>query len=360
MTRRRFVVGVATALAVTAASALLGGCASTDTRAADAAEDAVRPTTTTAATPTTVSPTTTTTTTRPGVPCVQGRNETFSFAPSGPPPPPGVMPPGSRMAAILSAKKIKVGVDDSSLFLSSRDENGKLVGLEPELARSIARAIFGDVPDINSMIDFIPVTTEEKFKVLGPEQPPTVDIMISVATMACDRWQQYNFSSPYFDAFQQLAVPTGSKIEGQADLGGKRVCVTSPSSSRNLLDRLNKATGAGIKIVPVPARSVCLIKVQNGDVDAIVLPSSIMAGLVFQDELGLHGFDTPMTEADGKPSTNSYGIVTNKNDVELTRFLNSLLDQWRNDGTLQRLQDDALRDTSLRTDVPTANYWPSS
>jgi polar amino acid transport system substrate-binding protein len=358
VTRR--VVTSATAGGLLALSALLVGCATPNTGPSDAAIDAVRPTvtTTTASPPATVSPTTTTTTTRPGVPCVQGQNETSSFAPSGPPPPPGVMPSGSRMAAIQAAGSLRVGVDDTSPFLSSRNEEGKPVGLEAELARWIARAIFGDVADIDTVIDFIPVTTEEKFGVLN-DPTPTVDLMISVATMACDRWQNYNFSSPYFSAYQQLAVPEGSPITSQADLRGKRVCVTQPSSSYNLLARLNDKVGAGIEIVPVPTRPKCLIKLQDGDVDAIVLPSSIMAGLAFQDQLALHRIDTPMRDFDGTESSNTYGVVTNKRDVELTRFINALLEQWRANGSLGALQREQLQGF-LPTVVPPAQYWPAS
>ena len=93
MTRRRIAASAA-AGGLLALSALFAGCASPDTNASDAAIEAVRPTTTTTAlpAPSTVSPTTTTTTTRVGVPCVQGQNETSSFAP-----PQTVSPSASRI-----------------------------------------------------------------------------------------------------------------------------------------------------------------------------------------------------------------------------------------------------------------------
>jgi len=264
------------------------------------------------------------------------------------------MPPGSKMAAILQKGHIDVGVDDTSPFLATRGDDGTYTGFEVDLAREIARAIFGDISNIDTTINFIPVTTEKKFSVLdGPDR--AVDITISVATMSCDRWQRYNLSSPYYQAFQQLAVPAGSSITGQADLSGKRVCVTKPSSSFNLLDDLNMH-GAKIDVVPVPTRPKCLIKLQDGEVDAIVLPSSIMAGLAFQDPLTVHRFETPMHDAQNNPSLNTYGVVTNRDDVELTRFINGVLDQLRARGRLKELQDKDLQ-PYLPVAIPPVKYW---
>ena len=329
MTARRMCVGALAAVALTTS---LAGCASTNDVASKTSTRVVRPPASTGPPPTNSATTTTTGPQR----CVTGQ-ELQSFAPTGPPPPPGAMPPGTRLDTILNKEgRLKVGVDETSPFFSSKNtDTGRFEGLEADLARAIARAIFGDVDDIDTKIDFVTVTTEQKFAVV---EEGTVDLMISVPTMSCDRWNRgFNFSAPYYEAFQQLLLPEGSAITSQADLSGKRVCVTSPSSSLTLLEGLNKA-GAKIRIVEVPIRPACLIKLQDGKVDAVVLPSSIVAGLRHQDET-LHALATPVNDASGKPSTNTYGVVSHEDFPELTLFVNALLERWRADGTLQRLLD---------------------
>jgi polar amino acid transport system substrate-binding protein len=335
MTRRHATLGALTASAL--AALCLTACASPDDAPSRAAVEGVRPAAVTTP-PSSAAPTATTTS---GPKRCEDGQDTLSFRPSGPPPPPGAMPTGSYMATIRNHGFLKVGVDETTLFFSARNpDTGELEGFEDDLARAIAGAIFGGP----SKIKFVTVTTEQKFGVVTNDDPATnVDMTISVASMECKRWNAgYDFSSPYYQAFQQIVVPEGSSINGQADLGGKRVCVTSPSSSKDLLDGLNAhATGNKINIVPVPTRPRCLIKLQNGKVDAIVLPSSIQAGILAQDPT-LHAIATPMTDFTGKPSTNTYGVVTDPRHPELMLFVNALLERWRADGTLQAMVDDNL------------------
>ena len=323
------------ALAVSALAAVgLAACAASDDASSRAAVEAVEPAAATAPPSTSVAPATTV----PGPSRCAAGQDTISFRPHDAPPPPGAMPAGSQMATILNRGFLKVGVDETTMFVSAKNPDSlQLEGLEVDLARALAGAIFGNP----SKIKFVTVTTEQKFGVVTSDDPDTnVDMTISVASMECKRWNAgLDFSSPYYQAFQQLVVPEGSTIRSQADLAGRRVCVTTPSSSENLLDDLNGHTsGEKIHVAPVPTRPRCLIKLQNGKVDAIVLPSSIQAGMLAQDPT-LHALPTPMTDSTGKESTNTYGVVTNPKHPELVLFVNALLERWRDDGTLQAMVD---------------------
>jgi polar amino acid transport system substrate-binding protein len=338
---RAALVGTAAALA-----AALTGCASTTTGASDTAISAVSPTTTTSPPPT-APPTTTTTLVPPA--CRKDVSDVRSYRPFGPPPLPGSMPAGSRMAQIVNDGTLRVGVDETTPYFSMIGEDGHFVGYEVELVRAVARAIFGDVPNIDSKITFVSVTTEEKFEVKQLD----LDMVVSVATMSCSRWydEQTNrngvlFSSPYYSTTQQIVVRDGSPITNQNDLVGKRVCVTTtaggPSSSQTLLRGLNDAyKNDKIHIVKVFTRPECLIKLQDGKVDAFVLPASIAAGLIDQDTT-VHALQTDVFDSEHKRSTSTYGIVLNPEHPDLMRFVNSLLAQWHDDGSLARWQSDNL------------------
>jgi polar amino acid transport system substrate-binding protein len=349
MTPRRL-TRTAGAVALAALTASLAACAATNTTASDRAIGVVSPTTSTSAsqaerTASTAPPTSTAT--RPDQ-CV---GQVLSYRHDGPLPSPGAMPPDSTMDRISKRQppRLIVGVDENSPFLSEWDPiEGRFVGLEADLAREIARSIFGNVDSIQ----FVTVTTEEKFEVVKNKD---VDLMISVPTMTCDRWNEgVNFSIPYWDAYQQIAVLEGSSIKGQSDLSGKHVCVTEPSSSLNLLDDLNNNAAARIHIVRVPTRPACLIKLEDGDVDAIVLPSSIIAGLADQDPT-LVPIETPMRSSKNVESRNTYGIVTNPDQRDLTRFVNAVLEQLRANGRLEQILETNLPETISR-EIPTGGY----
>ena len=319
-----------------AAGLVTAGCASTSRAASDRATKAIG----TRATTTTAAPTgpTTTSTTLPN-PC-QKDAPTRSYQPS-PLPPSGIAPSGAWADTIRSNERLRVGVDENTYYFSFKDPlTGKITGFEADLARAIAQRIFPEVAakDIDTKIKFVTVTTDEKFNVV---QDDVVDLTIDVATIGCSRWGLVDFSSPYYDARQALMVrDDDTQIRGQEDLGGKRVCVTSPSSSDTFVSKLSDTFVSQklpkVQIVRAKTRTECLTRLQENSVDAIVLPSSIQAGLLVQDPdmqlVGtLHGFPDA-------PVENIYGIAVSKKNRDLTRFVNALLEQWRRDDTLAGLQ----------------------
>ena len=339
MSARRTTSLVSATLAVSLMLAA-AGCASTSNAASKQATDAVSPPTTTVA----PAPTTT----RPPWPGCIAADPTRSFRPKDPLPAPGQMPAGSTMASILEKKGyLTVGVDENTLFFSSRDpRDNKITGFEAELAHRIAAAIFGDPEKIK----FVTVTTAEKFKVVKDH---AVDLTIDVATVNCDRWNDVDFTTSYYEAFQQLMVRGDSPIKGQADLANKRVCVTSPSSSETFVTKYIPTA----KIKRVITRTECLTRLQENKVDAIVLPSSIQAGLFVQDP-NMTLFKDALVDDKGVPSTNTYSIAVPKqfpNDPDFARFVNGLLERWRGDGTLDRLQQQYLPPNLQRT-TPEPSY----
>src|SRR5438876_615153 len=101
-----------------------------------------------------------------------------------PTPAPGQMPPGTFMRTIFDRGRIIVGVDENTKYFSYRDPiSGAIVGFEPDLAREIARAIFGDP----SKVAFVSVVTDQKVPFV---EDGLVDATISVVSASCDRWQQ--------------------------------------------------------------------------------------------------------------------------------------------------------------------------
>jgi polar amino acid transport system substrate-binding protein len=336
--RRAVPLAALTLAAVLAATA----CASTSRFASERSIEAVE-----AATTTTVPATgpTTTTTTLPN-PC-RKEDPYRSFRPS-PLPPRGQLPTGTWADDIRSRTYLRVGVDENTRFFSFKDPStGRITGFEADIAREIARAIFGDVDDIDEKIKFVTVTTSQKFDVVTENK---VDLTIDVATIGCGRWGFVDFSTPYYEAFQQLMVRGDSMIKSQSDLAGKRVCVTSPSSSRDFVEQ-NIRT-ATIEIGDT--RTECLTKLQENEVDAIVLPSSIQAGLSTQDP-DMDLLPGALLTSTGELATNTYGIAVNKSNPELTRFVNALLEQWRRDRTLEQLQLDNFP-SELLEPTPQARY----
>ncbi|RZL78449.1 MAG: glutamate ABC transporter substrate-binding protein [Rhodococcus sp. (in: high G+C Gram-positive bacteria)] len=234
---------------------------------------------------------------------------------------PDTAPPGSALAAIVARGRLIVGTDQNTNLLSFRDpKTGTLQGFDIDLAREIARDLFGDP----SKVEFRLLTSAGRFEALENND---VDLVVHATSITCERAARVGFSTVYFEAFQRLLVPEGSDISSPADLAGKRVCTFIDTTSLATIQRVAPAA----TIVGVPDWDDCLTTLQLGQADVASTDNSILAGLAAQDpNLDIVG---PNLELE------PYGVVANKSHDDLVRFVNGTLERMRADGTWIRLYD---------------------
>jgi len=250
--------------------------------------------------------------------------------------PTGVMPAGSFMADIQARGRLIVGVDQNTLQFGYRHPiTGDLEGLDIELLREIARAIWPTEVDIDERITFKALTTAERIPAVipgdEPRRVPLVHLVASLITVTCERDRDVAFSAVYYLAHQRFLVRRDSPIERASDLAGKRVCATAGSTS---LDNLEWIVPAA-KPVPVAARTDCLVKLQRGTVDAVTSDDTILVSFQAQDPKTRLLPDVPTDEP--------YAIAASREHPELIAFTNGVLEQMRADGRLAALYEDFLR-----------------
>jgi polar amino acid transport system substrate-binding protein len=231
-----------------------------------------------------------------------------SLRPSGPP----QVTPGSFMATIRARGYLIAGVDQSTYHFGFLNPlSGQIEGFDIDMIRAIAKAIFGDPGKVQfkaiSDAQRIPDTTHR-----------TVDIVAHTMTITCDRLNEVDFSSVYFEAHQKVLVLKNSSATSLDDLHGQKVCATSGSDS---VDRIREHHAVPVE---VPYWTDCLVRLQQGSVAAVSTDDSILDGLAAQD---------PWTKIIGKPLTDEpYGLAISKQHPEFVRFVNAVLQQLRTDG----------------------------
>ncbi|MGW4767011.1 glutamate ABC transporter substrate-binding protein [Nocardia sp. NPDC004278] len=237
----------------------------------------------------------------------------------GPLPSPGAMPPGSPMAAIAANGKLRVGVDQNTYLFGFRNPTtGQLEGFDIDIAREIAKALFGD-PD---KIELRSVTAAERIPALQNKQ---VDLIVRTFSATCERRRDVDFSGVYYRATQRILASRNSGIRSGADLGGKRVCVTRGTTSPGPLFSLPKRP----TVLGASNWTDCLAALQQGHVDAISADDPILVGLVAQDRnLEIVG------EVIG---TGAYAVGIAQGNPGLVRFVNGVLERIRADGTWQQI-----------------------
>jgi len=325
--RARRVALPAVAAVAAVALGLLGGCAAApdvpDTPAAPT------PTASLAAAPS------------PPAKCEDGLAATQSFAPL----PRLDAPPGSLQAEIRDRGRLVVGVSSDSYLLGSlaRGSSDDFEGFDIDIARKVAQAATGKA---SNNIQFKVLTAAGRVDAVNAGvKGRGVDLVARNMTMTCDRWKQVNFSAVYFAAAQKVLVRKGGpRTLQEVGTAKGRVCAPTGSTSLNALPRL--APGA----VPVGAdqHTACLALLQEGRIDAITGDDTVLAGLAAQD---------PATEVvGGKLSSEPYGLAVAKQHPEFARFVNTVLEQARTDGSWQASYDKWFDDSLDPAKPPAPSY----
>jgi polar amino acid transport system substrate-binding protein len=242
-------------------------------------------------------------------------NPRASLRPTGALPAANQMPTGSKMAEIQKRGRLILGTSQDTLLFSSRNPfDGNVEGFDVDMARQIAQAIFGDPNKV-------------QIKVIGYDKrvssvvDGSVDLVADTMTANCARWKDVNFSAIYYDAGQKVLVSKDSKVKSIDDLGGKKVCAASGSTSYdNIVKRPSKPIA-----VAEPAFGDCLVAFQQNQVDAISTDDTILAGMAAQD---------PYARVVGPRFTDEpYGMAVSKKSPEFTRFVNAVLAKNEANGT---------------------------
>ncbi|MGW1889163.1 glutamate ABC transporter substrate-binding protein [Streptomyces sp. NPDC002004] len=225
---------------------------------------------------------------------------------------------GPTTDAIKKRGRLVVGVDQNSYRWGYRDPNkpgGALEGFDIDLARRIAKEILG--PD--GTVQFRAIPTNQRIPAI---QHGDVDMIVRTMTINCDRSRQVAFSTAYFETGQQVLAPKKSSITGyNATLSGKRVCSAAGSTAEAELKK--KSFGADISTT-VPNQLDCLVRLQLGEVDAVVTDGALAAGQAAQD---------PTVELKGAPFTEEYyGVAMKKGADDLVRRVNQVLVDYRRSG----------------------------
>ncbi|MCX4098951.1 glutamate ABC transporter substrate-binding protein [Nocardia sp. alder85J] len=226
---------------------------------------------------------------------------------------------GPALTAIRARGRLLVGLDGGSNLFSFRDPlTGALTGFDVDIAREIARDLFGS-PD---RIEFRILSAADREAAL---QQHTVDLVVKTMTITCERRRNVTFSTTYLLAHQRILVLRSSAVTGLPGLAGKRVCVVAGTTSLERIHREQPATS----VLTVPTWSDCLVVLQQGQVDAVSTDDVLLAGLAVQD---------PYTRMVGPNlSEEPYGVGIPLGADDLVRFVNHTLDRLRTDGGWERL-----------------------
>lgn len=171
--------------------------------------------------------------------------------------------------ALQTKGKIRVAVRDAGFppLTQPRSGSGKMAGFEPDLAREIAKAIFGTTDDPDTHLEWISVDDSTRVSALTSLQ---ADLSIAAIALTDDTKKVIDLSDPYLTVAQRLLVKkTNDQIKEIADVatGENTVCAQQGSRSE---EELRKVTNERAKILPLRTFDFCMQALASGAADAVV------------------------------------------------------------------------------------------
>lgn len=235
-------------------------------------------------------------------------------------PPTRSFPQTSTMAEIIARGKLVIGVSyNIALFGQLDPVSGVVSGFDADLGREIAKAM-GLRED---QIEFRDLLVEERIPAL---QSGEVDMVIVVMTITPGREEQVEFSRPYYLAGQSILVQRDARtVSSLRDLGGRRVCVPTESTSEETLMEV----APGVELVYRETLPACVAALKDDEVDAMSTDDIILAGFAADDdELVLVG---------GQFTQEPYGVALPDGDVEFAAFIDGVIEEMIGDGRWGKL-----------------------
>src|SRR5262249_51458697 len=150
--------------------------------------------------------------------------------------------------------------------------NGQIEGFDIDIAKMIAKAIFGAA----GHIQFKVITSTQRIPDL---QDGEVDIVVDTMTENCTRWRHIDFSTEYYSAQQRVLVDKNSHYHSLNDLRGRKVCAEAGITSIATIAR------APWHPIPVGVQGItdCLVMLEQGQVSAVSTDDTLLFGLAAQD-----------------------------------------------------------------------------
>ena len=227
---------------------------------------------------------------------------------------------GSRLDTIRAHGVLVVGVKSEYPPFGEVDANGKIVGMEPDMAADLARRLHVD-------LRLVGVTTANRLQKL---QDGTVDVLIATLGDTPKRREIVNIVSPdYYASGVNIMMPADKKPAAWRDLQGQTVCTTQGAYFNR----------------PMSQRYLFNLQVYNTNRDAMLaLHERRCLGWLYDDtaiavalnEPEWQGFAMPLPSLLLSP----WGIAIRQGDdgADLERVISDTIVDWHRSGFLIDLE----------------------
>lgn len=221
---------------------------------------------------------------------------------------------------VQAAKTYQVATDAAYAPFESLNNKKEVVGFSVDILEAIAKKSGMKVKFINTPWEGIFATLANGDR----------DMVISSVTITPERKQSMDFSDPYFEAKQLIAVGKNSKVNKFTDLKTLKVGVQTGTTGDEVIQKLQGKTSPNIK--RFESTPLAIKELENGGVDAVVADNGVVVNFVANNPKSkLKMID------DATFDKEFYGIAVKKGNKALLDQINKGLAGIKADGTYDKI-----------------------
>ena len=217
-------------------------------------------------------------------------------------------------SAQAQSKELVVGSSATYRPFAYENPNKEIVGYDVDIIKAVAQKAGLQIKIVNTPWTGI-------FAALNNGD---VDLIISGVTINDKRKQSYDFTTPYFEARQLIAVPKDSSVKSLKDLTGKKIGVVNGSTGDDIASREFGKTNSDIR--RFESTPVVISELVNTGLDAAIGDNGVIAFRV-QEHKQLK------TVSDPSFPKEFFGIVVKQGNKALLDKLNTGLAAVKADGS---------------------------
>ncbi len=217
-------------------------------------------------------------------------------------------------AALAQARPLVVGSSATYPPFAYETPAKEIVGFDVDIIKAIAQKTGLTLKIVNT-----PFTG-----VFASLNNGDLDLVISGVTINDRRKQSYDFTAPYFEARQLIAVPKHSPVKSLQDLAGKKVAVVTGSTGDDVASRAFGKTSPNIR--RFDTTPLIIAELAGYGVDAAIGDNGVIAFRVAEQK-------DLKTVTDPAFPQEYFGIVVKQGNAALRKTLNTGLAAIQADGS---------------------------
>ena len=234
----------------------------------------------------------------------------------------GTKEASSDPLAQLKAKgKLSVGVKvDVPSFGYQNINTGEIEGFEIDLAKAVAKAIFGD----EKAIVFTPVTAKTRGPLLDTGE---LDMVAATFTVTEERKNSWDFSTIYYVDAVAVMVKKNSPFRKFTDLAGKTIGVAQSATTKKSLEAGATTAGIALKFSEYATYPEIKVALDSGRIDAFSVDFAILNGYMEDSTMLL----------DERFAKQDYGVAVKKGNAALLNVVNKTIADMQASGELSAM-----------------------